>query len=232
MGSSLTVLSAGAIRRAVTQVVRTFEAANDCTVALDFTSAPKVRARVLAGDPADVVIASDRALDVLAKESKIAPASRVVVGRSRMAVVMRSGAAQPDLSGTEAFRQSLLAADGVVYNEGSSGAHAAAIVEKLGLRGVMGAKVRVVQNGAEMMDCITSQAGLVLGLAQVTNVLDQIAKGIPVVLAGLFPDEIQNVTLYEAAVGAGSCNPQLAGALVRGFASAEAMGILKDAGLD
>ncbi len=232
MANTLHLLSAGSIRRGVTSVIEMFEDMYGTRVEADFTSAPKVRIRVLAGEQADVVIASAGALDALAKESKIISASRAVVGRTEMAVAMRKGVTVPDLSDREAFRRAMLEVDLLIYNEGSSGIHAAVIVDQLGLRDVPGLKIRVAQNGAEMFGLIAKMPGKVVGLANITNILDQIVAGAPVVLAALFPDEIQNVTSYEVAVAAGSQQAALAGTFVSMFVTAEGKKRLAAAGLN
>jgi molybdate transport system substrate-binding protein len=232
MAATLTVLSAGAIKQGVAGVATMFERANCNRVVAEFTSAPKVRARVLAGEEVDVVIASAGTLDALAQESKIVPATRATVGRTRMAVMMRRDAEAPDLSSVEAFRQALLEADALVYNEGSSGAHAAAVIDKLDLRERMGEKIWVVRNGAEMVSLVTSQPGRVLALAQLTSILGEAGKGVPVAFAGLFPDAMQNVTSYEAAVASSSRNAEPAAAFVRTFAATEARQLLAAAGVD
>ncbi len=232
MAVALSVLSAGAIRRSVGKVAELFERQSGAGVTTDFAPAPKIRERILAGERVDVVIASGNALDALAKESRIVIPSRAVVGRTCMAVMVREGAPRPDLSSTAAFKRSMLDADLLVYNEGSSGVHAAAVMDKLGLREQMGAKIRVAPRGADMIGLVASQPGRVMGLSQLTNILDQVEKGIPVALGGVFPGEIQKVTSYEIAVSADARDPELAGAFVRAFASAEARKLLAAAGLN
>ena len=230
--TTVTVLSAGAVRRGVTKVAELFERTSGSVVLMDFTSAPKVQSRVMAAEVVDVVVASDSALDALTIDFRIAPQSRTLVGRSRMAVVMRKGADTPGLTDTQKFRRALAEADAVIYNEGSSGAYAALVVEKLGLREQMAERIRVVANGADMIEAITASTGRVFGLAQATNVFDSVAKGLDVELAGLFPDELQNVTTYEAAVSESAEHPAAAAALVRCFASEEARELLAASGLD
>ena len=88
-----------------------------------------------------------------------------------------------------------------------------------------------LQRGADLVELVATGSGRVLGLAQLTSVLDQVDKGGPVALAGLFPAEIQNVTSYEMAVAAGSRNPERAGAFVRAFATPESKKLLAAAGL-
>src|SRR5687768_17381193 len=84
--ATVTVISAGAIRASVTKIAQLFTRDTGKRVATDFAPAPKVRDRVLAGEVADVVIASAGALDKLAAAAKIVAATRAVVGRTGMAV--------------------------------------------------------------------------------------------------------------------------------------------------
>jgi len=231
MAATLRLLSAGSIRRGVTGVIGLVEDAGHARVSADFTSAPKVKARVLAGEQADVIIASTSALDALEENSRIVSASRAVVGRTGMAIAVREGTVMPDLSTKAAFRQAMLESDLVIYNQGSSGIHAASLIDRLDLRQALGSRIRIAQNGAEMFELITSTPGRAVGLANITNILDQIAKGAPVALAALLPDEIQNVTTYEVAVAAGAEHPALAEVFVRMFASAEGRKQLAIAGV-
>jgi len=216
----LRLLSAGSIRRSVTAVIGMFESTHDVSVDADFSSAPKVRSRLMAGEPADAVIASAEALDALAAGGRVVGGSRTLIGRTGMAVAVHRDAAVPDLSCTAAFRQAMLEADVVAYNQGSSGLHAAQLLDALGLREALGLKVRVVGNGAEMFALIRSAPGRVYGLANVTNIRDGIEAGEPVRLAALLPEDIQGVTIYEAAVVSGCAQPELAGIFVNLFSSA------------
>jgi molybdate transport system substrate-binding protein len=231
MAAAVKVLSAGAVRRGVMEVAQGFERASGARVEMDFSSAPKVCARILAGERADVVIASSVALDALAQESKIA-SGRATLGRSRMVVVMRKGATAPDLSSTAAFVKALLDADFVLNNQGSSGIYAEKLVDRLDLRAKLGARFRTVQNGNEMVEILESHAGRALGLAQISNLIDQAGRGKAVELAGFFPEEIQNGTLYQAAVATGSGDAKLAKGLVQAFESAESRKLLAASGLD
>lgn len=232
MATTLKVLSAGAVRRGVTEIARRFEREKGARFDMDFSSAPKVRARVLSGEQSDIVIASNTALDALAQASRLAAGSRVLLGRSRMVVVMRKGAAAPDLSSAAAFQRALLEAEQVLNNQGSSGIYVEQLVDRLDLRRKLGARFRTVQNGAEMMEIIASRPGRVLGLAQISNLIDHVERGSAVQLAGYFPEEIQNATQYEAAVSADSRDPATAEAFLRSFASVDSRKLLAASGLD
>ena len=62
---------------------------------------------VTEGQSADVVIAPPAVLDSLAKAGKLDAASRAPVGRVGIGVVIRSGAPVPDISTTDALKQSV-----------------------------------------------------------------------------------------------------------------------------
>ena len=232
MAVTLKILSAGAVRQGVTAVAEIFGRENGARFDMDFSSAPKVRARVLGGERSDIVIASNTALDALAQQSRIVAGSRVTLGRSRMGVVMRKGAAAPDLSSTAAFTRAMLDAEEVLNNQGSSGIYVEKLIDRIALREKMGTKFRTVQNGAEMMRIIASRPGRVLGLAQISNLIDHVGRGGGVELAGFFPEEIQNATLYQAAVSADSSDPAMAKAFVQSFLTATSREALAASGLD
>ena len=233
VNTNITLLSAGAIRRSVTKIVHLFESdkRHGGTVSLYFAPAPEIRARVLEGGTVDAVVASAGTLSALESASKIIPASRTVIGHSGMAVMTRKDTAELDLSSPAMFKQAMLNADMLVYNKGSSGEYAAALIDKLNLRAAIEAKIHIAERGSDMIEMVESLPGQVLGLAQLTNILDQIEKGVSVSLGGLFPDEIQKVTTYEIAVSTACRNTSLADAFVRTFASAEAAKLLITAGL-
>jgi molybdate transport system substrate-binding protein len=102
----------------------------------------------------------------------------------------------------------LLEAEAVVHNEGSSGAAAAELIDKLGVRTALGSRLHVVPNSAAMMAEVTG-GGAVIGLAQGTNAMDHIAKGTAIVVAGHFPREVAHVTTYEAAISV-ACRERVA----------------------
>ncbi len=231
MAATLKVLSAGAVRQGVTAVAKNFERVSGAGFAMDFSSAPKVKARALAGEQADVLIASSTALDALAQEKKIV-GSRATLGRSKMVVVMRKGATAPDLSTAAAFRKAMLDAEFVLNNQGSSGIYAEELIDRLALREAMGTKFRTVQNGAEMVDILASHKGNAIGLAQISNLIDHVGRGAAIELAGFFPEEIQNGTLYQAVISANSRDLGLAERFVREFSSAESKKLLAASGLD
>lgn len=232
MAEALQLLSAGSIRTGVSAVAALFGQSTGIRVEADFTSAPKVRQRVLGGERPDVVIASSAALDALAAAGCVDPATRIRVGSTPMAVAMRTGRPIPDLSTVEAFTAALRRVDLIACNEGSSGIHARYLIDRLGLHDRPGPEIRVCASGAEVFEQVATSAGTACALVNVTNILDQVAAGAPICLAAPLPAALQNVTVYEAAVASGCTDAGRAARFVELFASASARQRLVEAGVE
>jgi molybdate transport system substrate-binding protein len=228
---TLRVLSAASIRTGVSAVAALQAAEGVVQADLQFTSAPKVRARVLDGEQADVVIASTAALDVLEQAGKLVAATRTTVGSTGMGVAVRTGASVPDLSTEAALRSALAAADTLLHNEGSSGLNAVRIIDELGLRAPLGARIRVCASGVELFELLGALHGTVYALANVTNIRDQVAAGLPVALAVHLPASLRTSTTYEVVAAAGATDPARAAAFAAAFATPEARSRLAEAGV-
>src|SRR5438445_12919693 len=66
--------------------------------------------RIKRGEPVDVVIMVGSALNELIREGKVVADSRADLARSKIGVVVRTGAPKPDIASVEAFKRTLLAA--------------------------------------------------------------------------------------------------------------------------
>ena len=229
--NTLKILSAGAVKSGVAQVAKEFERASGTRVTVEFNTAPELRKRIAAGEAADVVVAPPAAMDEFQKLGKIDAGTRGFVGRSRMGVVVHAGAPAPDVSDTAAFRRMLASASAVVYNKASSGIYAAKLMEKLGLDQELGAKIVVVDTGSAVMKTVAEKGPGAVGLAQISEVMVMIDKGCQVRLAAPMPDEIQNVTSYDAAATASSASPDAARRLARQLTSDAARKVFAATGI-
>jgi len=229
--NELKVLSAGAVKRGVAQIAQEFERATGTRVNVEFDTAPKLRKRVAAGESADVIVVPPAVMDEFAKQGKIATDSRGFVGRSRMGVVVHANAETPGLADTAAFKRALLAASAVVYNKASSGLYSAKLMERLGLDRELGSKIVVVDSGAAIMEAVAAKGPGAIGLAQISEVMVMIDKGCAVKLVAPLPDEIQNVTNYDAAVFASSSSGDAARKLAGSLTSDSAKKVFAATGI-
>jgi molybdate transport system substrate-binding protein len=229
--NELKVLSAGAVKSGVSQVAKEFERATGTKVSIEFNTAPELRKRMAAGDAADVVVAPPAAMEEFQKQGRIVAGSRGFVGRSRMGVVIHADAQAPDVSSAAAFTKALATASTVVHNNASSGIYSATLLEKLGLKEKLGAKIVVVDTGSAVMKTVEQRGPGAVGLAQISEVMVMIDKGCKVKLAAPLPGEIQNETSYEAAATAASQAPDAAKKLAASLASDAAKKIFAATGI-
>lgn len=232
MSVSLKLLSAGAVKRGVAQLAAAYQHTSGNPVGVEFTQVPKMRSRIAAGEIVDVVVATAGAMDEFAAAGKIATATRALLGRSRVGVAVHKDAPAPDISDTEAFKRAMLAAKAVVYNDASSGLYVAALIDKLGLKPRLGARIVVVNSGAAILEKVAELGAGAIGMGQISEIQVMIDKGCTVRLVAPLPDAIQNVSTYHAAAMAGSAAPEQAAALVRELTSEAAKTIFFANGID
>jgi molybdate transport system substrate-binding protein len=228
-GNELKILSAGAVKRGVSRIAADFERATGTRVTVQFATAPEVRKRVAAGDGADVVVAPPAVMDDI--EGKLMADTRGFVGRSRMGIVVHGDAVPPEVPDTAAFTKVLEGATAVVYNRASSGVYAAKLLEKLGLAEKLKTRIVVVDTGGAVMEYVGGHAPGAVGLAQISEVMVLIDKGCPVKLAAPLPEDVQNVTRYDAAVTTQSSAQDAARALAHALTSQEAKQIFAATGI-
>ncbi len=227
--STLRILSAGAVKRGVARIAAAYEKDTGNRVEIEFTPVPEVRKRVNAGETADVLVATPAAMDEFAAQNRIDASSRGFIGRSRMGVVIHADAPMPSISDTEKFKKLLLTASHVVRNEASSGIYSEKLLAKLGLTEALGSKVVVVKTGSAIMQYVADHPVQAVGLAQISELMVMMDKGCRVKLAAPLPDDIQNMTSYDAAAMAGA--PAAAVELAKRFATADAKKVFAETGI-
>src|SRR5213596_451515 len=79
--------------------------------------------RLARGESADVVILDGSAADELGKRGLVRADTKVELARSLIGMVVREGAAKPDIGTVEALRRTLLAAKSIAYSDSASGTY-------------------------------------------------------------------------------------------------------------
>jgi molybdate transport system substrate-binding protein len=201
--AEIKILGAGPVKRGVTQIAAQFEQGTGHRVNVEFTGAPTVRERVLAGEAVDVAVVPQSAMEEFVAQGRVAADTRVTLGRSRMGLALRKGAAAPDLTTVAAFKQAVAAADAVVVNVASSGNYVVKLLEKQGFSADKAVKQ---PDTVKVMDHVASSAQNLLGAGQLPEIRELVDKGVAIALAGPLPDELQSITAYDAAVTSASAN--------------------------
>ena len=224
---TLKVLTAGAFKQVLTSVLPPFEASGHQVEVQNDTVGGLLK-RIEGGETFDLVIASPSALATLRKTGKVAlddaDLARVGVG-----VAVKEGAAKPDITTVESFKQALLQARHVTYINpaagGSSGIYLDGLIDRLGIGNEIRAKAVLVNGGYSAERVAAGEADI--AVQQISELLP--VKG--VVLVGPLPSAIQNYTVYSAGLSADPAHRPAAQALIdalrgpQGRAAATAKGM-------
>lgn len=230
--TTLKILGAGPVKRGVSRLAAEFEKRSGHKVSVEFIGAPGVSERVLAGEAIDVAVVPQSAMDEFEKQGKVVAGTRGMMGRSRMGIVVKKGAAMPDISTTDAFKRAMLDAASIVVNVASSGVYMVKLLEKLGIGDKTGNKVLKLPDTVKVMEHVAGAPAGAVGVGQLAEISELVEKGVAIALVAPLPEAIQNVTAYNAAVPAASREPEAGRELARFLASAEAKAVFAATGID
>ena len=182
--------------------------------------------RLARGETADVVILDGGAADELGKRGLVRADSKVELARSLIGMVVRAGAAKPDISSVEA----LLAAKSIAYSDSASGTYlSSTLFAKLGIADQVSGKSRKVRGppSGEPVAAVVARGEAEIGFQQVSELIH--VPGIT--FAGTIPAEVQLVTFFAGALTSTVKQPEPAIALIRFLASPQAAPVILKAGL-
>jgi|SRR5215472_13866290 len=217
LAAEINIISAGAVEPGVVAAADAFRKETGNEVKIKFATAPAIRQRVSDGEATDVVIAPPAVIDELAKAGKLDASGRVPVGRVGVGVLVRNGAAKPDVSSADALKRALLDAESVVYNKASTGLYLEKLFERLGVGAEVKAKETRYPDGAAVMEHVIHGKGKEIGFGAMTEIALYRDKGAQFV--GPLPGDTQNYTGYAAAPSAGPDNHDGAAAFVKFLAT-------------
>ena len=189
-----------------------------------------IPARLARGEAADVVILDGGAADELGKQGMVRSDSKVDLARSLIGMVVRSGAAEPDIGSVETFRSTLLAAKSIAYSDSGSGTYlSTTLFPKLGVAEQIAKKSRKVRGppSGEPVAAVVARGEAEIGFQQVSELIH--VPGITFV--GTIPAEVQPAIFFAGALTRTVRQPEAASALIRFLASPEAAPVISKAGL-
>jgi molybdate transport system substrate-binding protein len=188
--------------------------------------------RLADGGRADVLILPAPVIARLTRSGMVRAGSTIALARVGIGVVVRQGAASPDISTAAAIRKLLLDAHSIVYPDPEVGGGytgrtiarmidgmdiAAVVKPKLTLRSAIGGGVELVARGQ-----------VEVGLFNISEIIP--IKG--VTLVGPLPAELQSYIVFSAAITANSSTPKPDVAFIRMLAGPLARNAWEKAGLE
>lgn len=229
--AQLKVMISGGFSGAYEQLLPQFERASGIKVttgsgASQGTGPETVGAQLASGVPIDVVILSREGLTDLIAANRIAAGSDVNLALTPLGVAVRAGAAKPDVSTVEGFKQALLKAKTVVTAASTSGIWLTNdLLPRLGIADKVNLKLTPRGTGAMAMVAAGEAEVAVMPVSEIIH-----ASGVD--LVGMPPAEIQFVQIFSAAVVASSKEMANAKRLIEFLASPSAFEVIKKSGME
>jgi len=225
------VVTSGGFTVALNILGPIFEEATGIEVIIEYGSSmgggpESIPIRLSEGEVHDVLIFNDAAYDQLAASGHLRPETRKDLGRSLIAMAVRSGAPIPDISTTGAFIETVIGADSIGYSASASGTYLSTeLFPRLGIwEQIQSKSTRVV---TERVASVVARGEVEIGFQAVSEILP--IDGAAYV--GPIPEELQLVSTFLAVIAEEAGNPDHAQHLIEFLASEAAAGIIESTGL-
>ncbi len=203
-----------ATKAVLAALTRAYEEAAGRTVAIESVGGVDAAARVLAGEPFDVVLLARDAIDRLLAGGHLVTDSAVDLVRSAVAVAVPSGAARPDIATEESLRRAVLAARTIGCSTGPSGVALGRLFERWGIAEQIRGRVVTAPPGIPV-GALIARGEIELGFQQRSELIH--VEGVDVL--GPLPASTQIVTTFSGAIGGRAREPESARALLAFMAS-------------
>jgi molybdate transport system substrate-binding protein len=195
MQISIQGISSMATRQLLAELVASYREIVLCDIAIEAVGGVDAAKRVQAGEAFDVVILASEAIDKLIATGHIDPASKVNLVNSGVAVAVKKGVAQPDISTEAAVKAAVLAAKSISYSTGPSGVAIANLFERWGIAEQIASRIVQAPPGVPV-GSLVAKGEVELGFQQLSELIH--LDGISIV--GPLPPEIQITTTFSAGV--------------------------------
>lgn len=233
MPTEIRLLGTTALKTSIDELAPDFERANEAKLVCTYGPSAKIAKMVADGQRNDVAIVTDYALEDLTKQGRLFPGTGAEIARSAMALAVQKGAAKPDISSGEKFKQTLLAAKSLGMSSpvggGQSGANLMKIFARLGITEAMQPKLTFGPGGpAGLIGNYLVRGEVEIGIQQLSELMA--VPGIDIV--GPLPPDIQSTTVFSAAISTSAADASLARALIAYLTSAKARTVMRAKGME
>jgi molybdate transport system substrate-binding protein len=211
------VMSGGAPKEVFALLTPKFEQETGNKLKFTYAVITALRDKLAAGEKADVLVLPAPVLDGFVRDGKVRADTRATFGTVGISVVVRDGAARPDISSAETFKKAMLAARAVVHatpGQTPSGTHMGKVMEQLGIADAMRKKIihkPALDGGVQLVAAGEADIGI-YPASEVAGV-----EGLTIV--GSLPAGIDLEIVYAAAATADSAVPKAAAAFVHFMAA-------------
>ena len=143
--------------RIANEITTLFERASGHKVVVRYGTAPELIKMATSGVPFDLGIVPQDVWKDAAARAQVAPGPTPDVTRVGIGVAVRTGAPKPDISTTEALKQTLLKAQSIASIPASAtGTQLAGIYERLGITDEMKAKIKAQPGPKQIVEAVAN----------------------------------------------------------------------------
>jgi molybdate transport system substrate-binding protein len=226
--AQVNVITSGGFAAVLQEILPEFEKATGITVTTargpsQGNGPNTIGAQLRRGVPADVVILAREGLDELIAEGRIAAKTDVDLAQTPLGVAVRAGAAKPDISTVDAFKQALLRAKSINFPSSTTGIYLTdKLFPRLGIGRELSGKIK--DSGI---------AALVSGESEIAvQPVSELLHMPGVDFVGPVPAEIQYVSVFSTAMVAGAKEPESARRLLEFLTSESAKTAIRKHGME
>lgn len=213
MAADIQVMSGGAPKEVLTELVPVFEKQTGHKVRITYIVISAMQQKLATGEKPDMVLMPVPAIEARVKEGLFRADAWAKLGVVSVGAVVREGAPKPDISSLDKFKAAMFAAKSVVHANPAatpSGAHLGKIWEQLGIADAMKGKLKFA-NALDGGVAAIAKGEAEIGLYPMSEIISE--KGVSPV--GLIPAQVQLNTVYGTAVLTAAASGEPAAAFVR-----------------
>jgi molybdate transport system substrate-binding protein len=228
--AEIRVLTAGAMKEVVLQLVAPFEKETGHKVTVANDTAGGLQRKIEGGEPFDLAIITPAVIDGLIGKGKVATGSRIDLAQVGVGIAVKEGAPRPDISTVDALKKTLVAARAVAYIDpasgGSSGIYFSGLLDRLGIADQVKPRAKL-QAGGYVADLV-AKGDADIAVHQISEILP--VKG--VVLVGPLPPEVQRYTVYALGLATAPQDAAATQALAKHLANPASAAVLVSKGME
>jgi len=226
--AQITVITSGGFSAAYREILPEFERTTGVTVttttgASQGSGPNTIGAQLRRGVAADVVIMSFEGLQELIAEGRTHPGTATNLAMTPLGMAVRAGAPKPDISTVDAFTQTLRRAKSITFASSTTGIYLTTMLfPRLGIAAEMAAKSTTAAVAA------VARGDAELAIQPVSELLHVAGTD----FVGPIPKDIQYISVFAAAVVAGSKEIEKSQRLIAFLNSDSAAAAIRKAGME
>ncbi len=226
MTDRITGISSMATRALLADLARAYEQHSGTSVTIESVGGVDAAKRVQAGEAFDAVFLAADAIDRLFASGHVS-GPRIDLVRSPVAIAVRAGAQQPDVSTEAALKAAVQRVRRVSYSTGPSGVHLQKLFERWGIAAEIAPRIVQAPPGVPV-GSLVARGDVDLGFQQLSELMS--LPGVAVI--GSLPGAAQFITTFCAGVCARSAQAAAVRAMLAFMNSPHLVGLKRRHGME